>query len=225
MQTVDLFSSIECPFAYLGVYRLRKVLPEFAGRVEIHWRALSLEYINHAMLAKPVTEAELGLLLDYEPDLPVRGWLRQDWEWPSTMWPAFEALACAQAQGSETAAAMSWALRYAFFAEGRCLAHRHELLAVAMNVSQQSPLDLARFEKDWDTGRYKDTVIADSRLGWHELKVNGSPTYVLPDGSQYPYAGLGNFEFDEATLSLVSYTPPALPPLDDIRAVLGKVGD
>jgi predicted DsbA family dithiol-disulfide isomerase len=71
------------------------------------------------------------------------------------MWPAFEALACAQAQNGEAAFAMSWALRYAFFTESRNIALRGELLAIAQAVAQETSLDLARFEADWDSGRYK----------------------------------------------------------------------
>ncbi len=101
---IEIYASIECPFAYLATYRLRQMWPEFAGRVQIAWRALSLEYINQRVgTPKPLFEAERELLTRIEPALPFQPWPRAEWEWPVTMWPAFEALACAQAQSAEAA--------------------------------------------------------------------------------------------------------------------------
>ena len=88
---IDIYSSIECPFAYLALYRLRRVWPEYAGRVEIAWRALSLEYINGKGPGRPTIELELDLFKEMEPGLPVQRWNRAAWEWPVTMWPTFEA--------------------------------------------------------------------------------------------------------------------------------------
>ena len=175
---------------HLTVFRLRQVWPAYAGRLELRWRALSLEYINRQATPKPLLEVELDLIRRIEPALPLRRWARPDWQWPVTFWPAFEALACAQAQGHVAAYAMSWALRHAFFAEGRSPALRHELLEIARSAAAETPLDLGRFEADWDAGRHKAEVIADSRRGWHELKVEGSPTFVLPDGSQVSSPGM-----------------------------------
>src|SRR5512142_1588461 len=97
--TLEIYSSIECPFAYLAVYRLRKVWPEFAGKLQIAWRALALEYVNRRMTPKPGNVAEAIFIKErIEPGLPVQPWTRPEWQWPGTFWPAFEALACAQAQ-------------------------------------------------------------------------------------------------------------------------------
>ncbi len=41
---IEIYSSIECPFAYLAAHRLRRVWPEYAGRCDC--LARSLEYIN-----------------------------------------------------------------------------------------------------------------------------------------------------------------------------------
>jgi hypothetical protein len=130
-----------------------------------------------------------------------------------TFWPAFEALACAQAQSHVAGFAMSWALRHAFFAESRSPALRHELLAIAREVATQADLDVERFEHDWDSGRYKASVIADSGRGWHELKVNGSPTFVLPDGRQVSGPASGEVDIDEERGVVRSYVPFVGDPL------------
>jgi predicted DsbA family dithiol-disulfide isomerase len=216
---LEIYSSMECPYAYLATYRLRQLRNEFAGRVQIVWRALSLEYINRGSYPKPLRDAEQGLFATIEPQLPFHPWARPDWEWPATFWPAFEALACAQAQDAGAAFELSWALRHAYFAESRSPSLRHEILAIAEQVASIAELDLARFERDWDTGRYKGSVIAESRRGWHALKVNGSATLVLPDGSQVTNPAIGEIDFDEQRAILRSYTPYPADPLDAYREI------
>jgi predicted DsbA family dithiol-disulfide isomerase len=222
---IELYSSIECPFAYLAIHRLRQVWSPYAGRVQLVWRALSLEYVNKVPNSRPLFEAELKLFQQIDSSLPMRSWARPEWDWPATLWPAFEALACAQAQGSDAAWAMSWGLRYAYFAQSRTIALRHELLAIAEQVSQEAPLDLARFAEDWDSGRYKGAVLAESRRGWHELKVAGSPTFVLPDGRQVSDLAVGEIDFDEATSTLRSYVAYEGDPLDVFRNLLGEAAN
>ena len=222
--TIEIYTSIECPYAYLATYRLRQLWPELAGRVQLVWRALSLEYINRRIgTPPPMFEAEKALFARIEPNLPWLLWTRPVWDWPVTLWPAFEALACAQAQGQAAAWAMSWALRHAFFAEGRNLAMRHELMAIAGEVAAEGQLDPAQFEADWDSGRYKGSVIAESQHGWHELKLNGSATFILPDGRQMTNPAIGEIDFDEDNHILRSYSPYPDDPLAVYREMLTRV--
>ena len=220
MPTIEIYSSIECPFAYASVFRLRRAYPDYAERVEIAWRALALEYVNEGQTARPTIRAELEALRRIEPDLPVQSWMRPDWEWPTTMWPAFEALACAQGQSARAGYAMSWALRYGFFAESRGISMRHELLRIAEGIAGEAGLDMARFEEDWDTGRYKPGVLRESERGWRGLKVDGSATFVLPGGRQVPNPGLEGLDFDEEALRVRSYTPPERDVLEIYRELL-----
>ena len=76
---IEIYSSIECPFAYLAIHLLRRVWPEYVGRVSISWRALSLEYINGLGPSRPMIEAELDLFKQMEPDLPVLKWSLPAW--------------------------------------------------------------------------------------------------------------------------------------------------
>jgi predicted DsbA family dithiol-disulfide isomerase len=220
LPVIEVYSDLLCPWTYLVVYRLRLVWPAYAERLRLVWRALSLEFINRQGTPKPTLDLEIGLIRQIEPALPLRAWERPDWQWPVTFWPAFEALACAQAQGDAAGFAMNWAIRHAFYAEGASPALRHELLAIAGRVAAETPLDLERFEADWDSGRYKAGVIADSRRGWHALRVAGSPTFVLPDGRQITSPGTGTADIDEERAIVRGYTPYAGDPLAALRDLL-----
>lgn len=220
---VELFGSLDCPYAYLATSRLRQVWSDYEERIEVVWRPLSLEYINERAVTRPLIDAERELFARIEPDLPYHPWSSAAWEWPTTMWPAFEALACAQAQNARAAFAISWALRHGFYAESRNIALRHELLAIAGAVSWEAPLDIERFEEDWDAGRYKVSVLEDSRRGWHELGVEGSATFVLPDGRQVTNPGIGEIDFDEEDYVLRHYEPYPGDPLQAYRDLLAEV--
>ena len=217
---IEIYSSLECPYAYLATYRLKQLRPEFAGKIRLVWRALSLEYVNRQSYPKPLFEAEYGLFRIIEPDLPWQPWARPNWQWPSTHWPAFEALACAQVQGEEQAFQMSWALRHAYFAESRDLSLRHELLDIAEGVASTGGLDLGRFVSDWDSGRYKSQIVEESERGWRELKLEGSANFLLPDGSRHTNPAVGEIDFDEEQFILRSYRLFEGDPLADYRSLL-----
>jgi predicted DsbA family dithiol-disulfide isomerase len=219
LPVVEFYGSMECPYAYLLTYRLRQLWPEYEGRLQLAWRALALEYVNRAPASRRTFDGEKILFAKIAPELPWHDWPRAGWDWPSTMWPAFEALACAQAQGPQAAFETSWALRHAFFARGRNIALRHELLAVAEEVTA---LDSARFTADWDGGRFKASVPADSRRGWHELKLDGSATLVLPGGKRITNPAIGEIDFDEDTATLRRYEPFSGDPLDALRKILDE---
>jgi predicted DsbA family dithiol-disulfide isomerase len=222
---IEIYSSIECPFAYLAVYRLRQVWAEFEGQVELSWRSLSLEWINERSFALPLFEAERKLCSQIEPDLPWQQWQRPDWEFPSTWWPAFEALACAQAQGQAEALEMSWELRRAYFAESRNISLRSEIMAVASRVAMSTAFDPARFEADWDAGKYKSQAHTESQRGWKQLNLEGSVTFVLPDGSRYTNPASGEADVDEEAYEVRSFTPYPGDPLEAYREMLRQAID
>ena len=208
MRTIEMYGSLDCPFAYLATFRLRRLRERFAGETKVVWRNLALEYVNRRPVTLPLIEAERELLQMIEPELPYAPWGREAWEWPTTMWPAAEALACAQLQGSRAAFEMSWALRRAFFGESRNIALRHVLMEVAREVRAAEPsFDVGRFKVDWDVGQMKGAVLAESRRGWRELKLNGSATFVLEDGRRVTNPAVGAVDFDEENYVLRGYEP------------------
>jgi hypothetical protein len=63
-------------------------------------------------------------------------------------------------------------------------------------------------------------VIADSRRGWHDLQVGGSPTFVLPDGRQIANPAAGDADIDEERGIVRGYTPYDGDPLAVFRGLL-----
>lgn len=183
---IAMYADLSCPYAYVSAYRLRKLRNEYRETIVIEHKSLSLEYVNREPTPKPVLEAELPLLVREEPDIPYHPWSRPESEWPVTMWPAFEAVKCAERQDITLADDLDWALRMAFFAQSRCICMRHVLLELA----QQVGLDMGRFADDFDRGVTKYQVLQEAQEGWERLHVEGSPTFVLPSGKQVSNVGL-----------------------------------
>jgi predicted DsbA family dithiol-disulfide isomerase len=192
--SIAFYADLTCPFAYLAAFRLRRLREEYRGRVEIAHKSLALEYVNRVPTPKRLLDVELPLLLLEEPEIPYRPWSAPNSEWPVTVWPAFEAVKCAERQSLELADDLAWAIRVAFFGESRCIAMRHVLLELAEQVG----LDVGQFEDDFDSGVSKRLVLEEAREGWEGLRVNGSPTFVLPSGKQVSGLGLPELHIDEA---------------------------
>jgi predicted DsbA family dithiol-disulfide isomerase len=216
---IDLYSDVHCPYAYLTAYRLRRLRDEYAGRVVIRYRSLALEYVNKRPTPKPVLDSETPFLMLEEPNIPYQPWHRPASEWPVTMWPAFEAIKCAERQGDAPAAELDWAIREAFFAHSRCISMRHVLFELA----ERAGLDMGRFAVDWDGGATKRQVLEEARAGWEQLRVEGSPTFVLPSGRQASYLALPQITLDEEQHARVVGAQPApcrgdgcLQPLRDL---------
>jgi predicted DsbA family dithiol-disulfide isomerase len=121
------------------------------------------------------------------------------------MWPAFEAIKCAERQGPDAAAELDWAIRTAFFAESQCISMRHVLLALAEKIG----LDMPRFAEDFDSGVTKRQVLQEAQEGWDRLRVEGSPTFVLPTGKQVSYPALPKVTLDEERHARVVKVKPA----------------
>jgi hypothetical protein len=105
-----------CPYAYVTAYRLRQLREEYRGRITISYKSLALEYVNRRPTPKPILDNETPILMLEEPEIPYQPWHAPLSAWPVTMWPAFEAIRCAERQGSDAAAELDWAIRTAFFA-------------------------------------------------------------------------------------------------------------
>ena len=100
---VAMYSDLHCPYAYLTSYHLRQLRDEYRGRVVIERKSLALEYVNKEPTPKPILDNETPTLLLAAPDIPYQPWHAPLSEWPVTMWPAFEAVKCAERQGSDAA--------------------------------------------------------------------------------------------------------------------------
>lgn len=202
---IAVYADLYCPYAYITMYRLRQLREDYRGRVSIAHKSLALEYVNREPTPKAVLDAELPILMLEEPDIPYEPWHTELSAWPVTMWPAFEAVACAERQGLDLADDLDWAIRVAFFAESQCVSMRHVLLDLAERVG----LNMQRFTADLDSGAAKQQVIDDAREGWERLKVPGSPTLVLPSGRQISDLGLPEVLVDTQRHARVTGLRPA----------------
>jgi predicted DsbA family dithiol-disulfide isomerase len=220
--TIALYSDVHCPYAYVTAYRLRQLRDEYRGKVTISYKSLALEYVNRRPTPKPILDNETPILMLEEPDIPYQPWHAPLSEWPVTMWPAFEAIKCAERQGSDAAADLDWAIRSAFFAESQCISMRHVLFALA----EKAGLNMARFAEDFDSGVTKRQVLQEAQDGWERLKVEGSPTFVLPSGEQVSYLGLPDVTLDEEQHARVVKLTPApcggRECLDVLREILDR---
>ena len=68
---------------------------------------------------------------------------------------------------------------------------------VLFELAASAGLDMARFAEDFDGGVTKRRVLEEARDGWECLKVEGSPTFVLPSGEQRSNPGLPEVKLDE----------------------------
>jgi predicted DsbA family dithiol-disulfide isomerase len=203
--TIALYSDVHCPNAYVTVFRLRQLRDAYRGKLIISYKSLALEYINRRPTPKPILDNETPFLMLEEPEIPYQPWHAPLSEWPVTMWPAFEAIKCAERQDHEAAAELDWAIRAAFFAQSQCISMRHVLFDLAKQVG----LKMARFADDFDSGVTKRQVLEEAQMGWERLKVEGSPTIVLPSGEQVSYLGLPKVALDEQQHARVTQVEPA----------------
>jgi Predicted dithiol-disulfide isomerase involved in polyketide biosynthesis len=222
---IAMYSDVHCPYAYLTAYRLHLLRKEYHDSVIIQYKSLSLEYKNRRGTPKEILDSETPILLLQEPTIPYQPWHAPSTEWPVTMWPAFEAIKCAERQGWEQAADLDWAIRSAFFHGSKCISLRSVLIGLAEHIKA---LDVDRFVRDFDSGVCKQLVLQESQEGWERLKVLNSPTLVLPDGRQLSYFALPKVSLDPRQHYRVTQIEPAqlLPdqtPLDAFRVLFQEL--
>lgn len=181
LPVLEFWSDLHCPYAYLAAYRLRRALPAFEGRVEVRARCLAIEHADEKPTPREILDAEAPLIMLEEPGIPYRPWQGSASGWPSTMWPAFEAVKCAERQGWRAALELDWRIREAFWARSEPIALRH----VLQRLAREAGLDVPRFTQDWDAGVAKRLVLEEARRGWDELGLELSPTFVAPSGQRF----------------------------------------
>jgi predicted DsbA family dithiol-disulfide isomerase len=220
LPTIELYSDIHCPWAYMAIFRLRKIWPEYAGRVRVAFRSLSLEIRNERTTPKPILDQEIVLMARQEPELVIWPWRSELWKFVPTFLPAFEAEKAAALQGDESVWEYTWRLREAFFACSRSVCTRFELAAIA----REAGLDVDRFLADWDSGLLREPVLAETRHGWNVLRVPGSPTFVLPSGKQVPNPGAVTVQWgpDHEVLGTEPADCPNGDCLQPLRAMLNE---
>lgn len=179
-------------------------MAEAGEDVVVRHLSLAIEHVDEKCTPKHILDVETPLIVAEEPNLRWQPWSAPASEWPVTMWPAFEAVKCAERQGWRQADEMAWRIREAFFARSRCVSMRHVLLDLARGVPD---LDHARFVEDWDAGVAKRQVIEEAREGWERLDLEVSPTFVLPSGRRLANPVAPLVHLDEATWTVARVDP------------------
>lgn len=183
---VELFADLHCPHAYLTRYRLRQLEDRYRDQVAFVSRALSIELFDQKPTPKAILDVETPMLAQLEPGLPYRPWPEgRTSAWPVTFLPAFEAVKAAQALDPEAAWELDWRIREAFFHDHACVSMRWVLADCAEDVG----LDREAFLAEWDSGRHRPTVLAESQEGWETEGFTHSPSIRLPDGSGHVNPG------------------------------------
>lgn len=221
--TIALYSDVHCPYAYITAYRLRQLRDEYRGEIRIEHKSLALEYVNKRSTPRGILSEETPVLLLEEPAIPYQPWSRPDSEFPVTMWAAFEAVKCAANQSDDHAYELDWLIRKAFFADSVCISMHHVLFELA----EQAGLDMVRFDDDFMNGTFRRETYEDARMGWEQLKVEGSPTFVLPSGEQKSYFMLPKAILDpQRNYRLTQFEPADCVSgqcLDQYRAMFDEV--
>ncbi|PSG96465.1 dithiol-disulfide isomerase [Thermoplasmatales archaeon SW_10_69_26] len=204
MPDVEFFSDLHCPHAYLTRYRLRQINDEVPDDVSFRSRCLSIEYDKQAPTPKRILDVETHSLVLLEEQIPYEPWPDAEIaEWPSTFFPAFEAVKAAESIDPEMAWELDWRIRQAFFAEHACLTLRHVLADLAEDVG----LARERFLEVYDDG-HRAQVVAETEEGWYEEGFTHSPAIRLPDGSTHVNPGAHRTEMDpERNFRLTSFDP------------------
>jgi predicted DsbA family dithiol-disulfide isomerase len=205
-----------CPWTYIATVRLQAVAPEYRGRVRLRLRPFPLELIDGTSAPRDILAQEWWLAAIQEPAAAFAPYCSDDW--PTTTMPAFEAAWCAARQGNEAFTEFDRRVRRAFFAESRNIGRRE----TALELAQEAGLDMSRFRRDFAGDEARAAVVAEARLGRERYRVEGTPTTMLPDGTQLQHA----LAEPEMTDRIVVGVPP-LPCcgeacLDSVRAMFER---
>ncbi|MFF1818579.1 DsbA family protein [Kribbella sp. NPDC058245] len=184
MSTIQVWSDLLCPFAHVAIYRLRVAREQLGVDVTLDHHTFALELFNGPH-PRPGTDSEAVGLGQLEPELGFRLWTQPDWAYPSTVLLAAEAVHAAKEQGLRESEELDHALRKAFWLESRSIAHRQVILDVATEIA----IDTTALAAALDDGRARATMMADHAIATTDA-VQGSPRFVLPDGSSVHNPGI-----------------------------------
>jgi predicted DsbA family dithiol-disulfide isomerase len=156
---VEVFADVMCPFAHVGLRRLREERRARKRETPVRVRAWPLEWINGEPISAELVGREVVALRDQvAPDLFV-GF--DPATFPHTSIPAFGLASAAYAIGLATGEAVSLALRDALFEQGRDVSDPTVLDTIARHFGVV-PLDRAAAEVavrvDWDMGRVRGVL-------------------------------------------------------------------
>ncbi len=159
--------------------RLRTLKARFGDQVRLERRSFPLRPSPDPSVRFKGTYREAGwqraAAAGAADGVTYRMWDRDDY--PTWSLPAQEAAKCAAAQGAEAFERVHFALFEAFFAKGRNIAVRDEVLAVA----QEAGLEPGRFLQDFDAGRFRAEVLREYQEAHERYGITAIPTVIFDD--------------------------------------------
>jgi predicted DsbA family dithiol-disulfide isomerase len=187
--TIQVWSDLLCPFAYVALLRLRRARGRLGldGIVRLEHRTFPLELFNGPHPRRG-TDTEAVGLGQIEPDAQFRVWSAGDDLYPHTVLLAAEAVHAANAQSLEAGEELDLALRQAFWTHSRSISHRQVILEVA-GALPEGIINVAALAAELDRGRRRASVMGDFAVARTDA-VAGSPTFRLRAGSAVTNPGI-----------------------------------
>lgn len=187
--TIQVWSDLLCPFAYVGLLRLRRARERLGldGVVRLEHRTFPLELFNGPHPRRG-TDTEAVGLGQVEPGAEFRVWAAADDLYPHTVLLAAESVHAANAQSLEAGEALDLALRRAFWTQSRSISHRQVILEVAAELPD-GIIDVTALATMLDSGRHRAGVMGDFAISQTDA-VAGSPTFRFADGSSVNNPGI-----------------------------------
>jgi predicted DsbA family dithiol-disulfide isomerase len=185
MSTIEVWSDLLCPFAYVGLLRLRRARARLGLDVRIEHHTFPLELFNGPHPRRG-TDTEAVGLGQIEPDAMFRVWTAAEDLYPHTVLLAAEAVHAASAQSLTAGEELDLALRRAFWTQSRSISHRQVILDVAATAA---PVDVNELAEALDDGRHRKQVMADFAVASTDL-IAASPTLRFADGTTVTNPGI-----------------------------------
>ncbi len=185
MTTIEVWSDLLCPFAYVGLLRLRRARARLGLDVRIEHHTFPLELFNGPHPRRG-TDTEAVGLGQIEPNAMFRVWTAAEDLYPHTVLLAAEAVHAADAQSLTAGEELDLALRRAFWTQSRSISHRQVILDVAATAA---PVDVNELAEALDDGRHRKQVMADFAVAGTDL-IAASPTLRFADGTTVTNPGI-----------------------------------
>ncbi len=187
--TIQVWSDLLCPFAHVGLLRLRRARSRLGldGAVRLEHRTFPLELFNGPHPRRG-TDTEAVGLGQIEPAAEFRVWTAADDLYPHTVLLAAEAVHASTAQSLQAGEDLDLALRRAFWTHSRSISHRQVILDVAGELPAGT-VDVTTLAAALDSGRHRADVMADFAIAGTDA-VAGSPTFRLADGTAVTNPGI-----------------------------------
>ncbi len=185
--TITMFGDVMCGWATLALHRLyqARAAAGLDDQLRVDLQLFLLEDVNRMALNTKVIELEKPVIGALAEELELKGWQADPSEFPVTSLPANEAVHAAKAQSTAAAEQLDMALRLAFWRDSRCISMRHEILDIA---GECDAVDVALLRTTFDEGRARGPML--HTYFQYRDRVQGSPHFFLPDGSDVHNPGI-----------------------------------